>query len=90
MNPPSLSLAGRDEALLEIATRRNAFFIGLGSALSAFNSQEPTPCHINIIIQKEHTIGSLNSLILHITLLFKNDENLYVSFSLFVEPLWNG
>jgi hypothetical protein len=25
MNPPSLSLAGRDEALLESAMRRNAF-----------------------------------------------------------------
>jgi hypothetical protein len=27
MNPPSLSLAGRDEALLESATRRNAFIL---------------------------------------------------------------
>jgi hypothetical protein len=27
MNPPSLSLAGRDEALLVSATRRNAFLI---------------------------------------------------------------
>ena len=44
MNPPSLSLAGRDEALLESATRRNAF-------LGFKNRKKPGIC-------KSHTISS--------------------------------